>query len=332
MEFVKGKYSKKKLQESRLDGFDDDELKTILQDLIARASKGDEMSLAEKDFTHRVVMTSYNKETNERMNIDEFPSLADFVFKGIYILYHNDLEGKFAIHDIYGIVPIERKKKEVEKLDEFFSEWREIVKKSNHKEKLLNEVAAEARIELKSLKGFIDDGLIDYREVNQKEKSIVLHSKYLYLTVKEFFEENEGHPIIAVYNGSEIEIDTHSLTHIMFRHYAGSVKQFDTNKSFHFDTGLDPKAIPHNLKIILERISSSGVLKNEPQQYIAFRHRGNPYAIWIKEAEKPVKGKQVKFNRLQTYYPILDEEEIKKIEQERVEIRIDHDLSVFRKK
>jgi hypothetical protein len=71
------------------------------------------------------------------------------------------------------------------------------------------------------------------------------------------------------------------------------------------------------------------VLKRESHNYIAFRHRGHLYAIWIKEVEKPFKGKQAKFNRLETYYPILDQDELNRIRTEREELRITTDLSVF---
>lgn len=311
---------------------DDPKCHEMCQDLIWRAERNDEMSLAEKAHALGIVRTSYNKETNEPMNVDDFPTLSDFVFKSLYILYHDDLDGQYAIQDAFGMISLDKKKGDVRRLNKFFHEWKQVVLKSNHNEVLLNEVTTEARRELKLLKKIFKNNQVDYREINQKEKSIVLHSKYLYLTVKEFFEENEGRPIIANYNDYEIEINTRSLTHIMFRHYAGSVKQFDTNKSFHFDTGLDHKAIPFVLKNILETISSSMVLKMEPVTYIAFRHRGNLYAIWIQEAEKSVKGKQVKFNRLETYYPIHDKDELTRIQAERQEKEISADLSVFRRK
>ena len=311
---------------------DDPKCQVMCQDLIRRAERNDEMSLAEKAHTLGIVKSSYHAETDEPMNIDDFPSLVDFVFESIYILYHGDLDGQYAINDAFGLIPLDKKKEDVRRLNKFFSEWREVVLKSNHKEALLNEVTAEARKELKLLQKLFEDGQVDYREIDQKEKSIVLHSKYLYLNVKEFFEENEGKPVVVKYHDCEIEINTHSLTHIMFRHYAGSVKQFDTNKSFHFDTGLDHKSIPFVLKNILETISSRMVLEKESHNYIAFRHRRNLYAIWIQETEKPFKGKQVKFNRLETYYPILDQDEINRILTEREELRITPDLSVFRRK
>lgn len=325
------KYTRKQLEEIK-NSETAQERRGLIQELVQRAGDGAAMSLAEKDYAYRIIRISFNADTGQGLNIDDFPSLEEYHFKDLYRHYNSDLEGRYGITDFRGIISIAQKKVDVQKLNQIFLQWKTITAKENHKEDLLNRVCVETRLELKQLNDATTVEGLDFRTVSEKEKSIVLHARYLYLIVKEFFDEHEGKPVVAKFYEKEIEINHHSLAHIMSRHYAGAVKQFDTKKSFHFDASIDFRMLPFVLKEILETISSSGVLKGEPIDYNPFRHRGHIYAICTTKAEKPIKGKQVKFTRLETYYPVQEKSKLAEIASERIEISINPELKVFKKK
>jgi hypothetical protein len=151
-------------------------------------------------------------------------------------------------------------------------------------------------------------------------------------TVKEFFEENKSDFVIAQFGTREIEINTHSLIHIMFRHYGGAIKQFDTEKSFHLDTTIKYKELPYEIKSIIELIGTHSSLNSQAIKFIPLKINGNIYSMWTEQITEYRKGKgKVVYTRLETFYPTELKEELDRIANEFQEIKIDERLSGFTK-
>lgn len=118
------------------------------------------------------------------------------------------------------------KREDVIRLNEYYQKWKQICATNNHKDALLNEVINESRKELKELSERFKAGEFNADEYAYKEKAIVLHSKYLYITAHAFFDEHGSKEVIARFHGKEIIINEFSYVHILNRHLAGSAKQF----------------------------------------------------------------------------------------------------------
>lgn len=326
-----GKFRKEEIRKA-FEDFQNPETRKMIQDLIDRTVKNEKMTQAE--IQRACSLMEYSKPLDHDFEFDiyKYDACKDYIFRKLYLVYHGNLDGRLPAHNAFGLVPLEQKKFEIKRLDEFYAEWTPVISKFNHKEALLNDLASEANIELKQLDKLGDKLNWDYRELAQKRKAVTLHSKYIYLTAKEFFEENKSDFVIAKFGASEIEINTHSLIHIMFRHYGGAVKQFDTEKSFHLDTTIKYKELPYELKSIIESLGSDSELSTQGIKFIPVKINAKIYSIWTEKVTKYPKGKgKVEYIRLETFYPTELKEELDKIANNYKEIKIDERLSGFLK-
>lgn len=325
------KYSKKYLLKFRKNKhFGSEEHKEVGHDLLNKANNSEKLSIAEANFVCDILKLSIPADPKDVINLDDYKVCREYVFKDLYLNYYNNLNGIKPARDYMGPIAVDKKRVDIKKLDEFNNEWFPKLGIFNHKDQLLNLIVSEANKELKEIKRRHETSGKGYNALRAKQKSVSLHSKYLYLTIKEFFEEIENGSVIVNFNEREVHIDSASLVHIMFRHYAGITKQFDTGKSFHLDRSINHFEIPNELKSILEQIQDSGQLPSSQIDFIPIKFNSTIYAIWTGELKTYIKGKgQVTVRKLKTFYPIEDENELNKINGNYDEISIDDNLSYY---
>lgn len=305
---------------------------TVVGELVSRLLNGARMSVSETEFACSVLRASKPEGSIEFVNLASIPAAQDYIFKNLYIHYFADLEGRYGIDKFTGLVSIQEKREDVNKLNDYFISWEKVVSTNRHNENLLNLVINEINPDLKHVRELYDKGAISKQEYDYKRKSIVLHSKYLYLNAKAFFDEHGSDTVTVIFHGNEIEINEYSLVHILNRHYAGAAKQFDTGKSFHFDRGLKWYEIPYELKRIIEKIGTIPQTQLVEINFIPFKYQGITYAIWTEKKKKHVKGKVINYIRLETFYPIEEQRDFDRIKNNCREVSIDSSIVGYAEK
>ena len=146
------------------------------------------------------------------------------------------------------------------------------------------------------------------------KKSITLHGKHIFLTVKEFYQELNADEQIVQIKHINILIDPYSYVHILFRHYSKNIKKHQSDKSYHFDHNIDFKNIPLILNDILNCYKNEIDHSHFNEQNIYVKINDTIYAIWFKKIIKNIKGgTKLEFLRAQTFYPVEAQYEMEKI-------------------
>jgi len=183
--------------------------RTIFEDLKIKAINNEEMTEHEKDFFSQHILISKNKDGK----LDDYSCCSNFKFEMLYLTYHFDLSGKSIYNKLRGIDLYQPNQTEIKNDIDYLSkasgDWFRIVNKTNHSEKLLQEVAAEARKELSVLEK--NKGKLIFSRDRQKyivdKRKILLHSKYLYNRCLRIFEMFDKSEFILKLNEEEIEIN-----------------------------------------------------------------------------------------------------------------------------
>ena len=143
------------------------------------------------------------------------------------------------------------------------------------------------------------------------KKSITLHSKFIYLTIKETYEELASEEYIVEIDSKNLLIDSYSFVHILFRHYSQMIKEHQQDKTYHFNKIIDYKNIPVILKNIIECYKVTIPKNTFNGQKIYLLINNETYAIWFRKIPKHLKGNiQVEYFRVQTFYPVTDIKEL----------------------
>lgn len=223
--------------------------------------------------------------------------------------------------------------KDIEYLKQVESDWLSTIRIANHSDELLKQISKETREELKNLeksKGLL---LFNRDKLNyiQNKRAIILQSKYIYCTALEIFEMFDRKDFLLSLNGKVIEINEFSIIHILSRHFAQTTKPLN-KKSFHIED-IEPRYLNKQLKNIFDDIDSSNLLNGKPLNKIAFQYKNIDYMIWINERTKQILGQgNTKFNRLETFYPVVDKVDIEDLKENYTLEIINEELKVYVRK
>ena len=308
-------YSRDKLESlQNLDpSADKTEYNAVVHDLVNRVLTNETISLAEEQFACGKLRMLRNEKNELAFNIDDYKACKDFTFRNRYLLYRDDLNGHKPILDYYGEIPKVLKQKDVEYLNLEYKNWQTQIKGKATGNDLIAHVSKETNEQLKIQKKYCDRRLIGSNLKNYLDKSLILHGKYIFLLVKEFFQELKSNQIIITINEHDILIDSFTYVHIMFRHYAAKIKEHQ-NKSYHFDKNIGFKIIPSVLQNILECYKLESISSEFNGYSLYLRINQKPYAIYFKRTTKYLKGNIKKeYKRLQTFFPIEKDSELSKI-------------------
>ncbi|GCC50329.1 hypothetical protein SanaruYs_05440 [Chryseotalea sanaruensis] len=221
---------------------------------------------------------------------------------------------------MYGEIPYAERMQDAQFLEGVHQSWKAILE-SPATDIIIEHSQIEYRHQLKILerycrtrgiRGFYKDYLL---------KSVILHSKFIYYLVREFYEEF-GHTgeTVSIF-GKDITIDSFCYIHIIFRHYAELSKEYQLGKTYHFDTNIDYKKIPSFLKDIIEQVGSTGDSTLFQNNSIHFIFRGAYYTIHV----SPFGG----LPRLATFFPVGRPAELAKLKSF-TEVPLDHELIILR--
>lgn len=284
----------------------------IVQSLYTKAYNNEPLSLAEERFIGGIIEQLRDKDGKRAQKIEDFEGCKNYHFRSRYLLYVNDLNGHKKVMDYYGPIPEKIKVKDTAFLQKTYEEWETQLEGKLNGFGLINYVAQELKHQLKELNRFAIRLQIGSRYKEYLRKTLFLHAKYIYLLVKEFYEElgqNEEHIEIR---GNGILVDGFTYVHTMFRHYASHIKQHQMNKSYHFDQNIGFKEVPNFLYKTLE--SYKALALPFDGRHIYFNFNGTSYAIWFRPFKKSLPGNvQKEYLRVQTFYPIENPMEISKL-------------------
>ncbi len=305
----------------------------IFENIKKRCQDGESVSEHEKDFFGLGVKLSLKDDGK----IEDYSCCDNYKFKMIYLSYFHDLSGRGKYEKVRGKtiydVGEKEKNRDISYLSQVANSWQNVINTTNHSNELLKHISKETREELKEVEK--NKGMLIFRRDKERyqlnKKRILLQSKYIYCTALLIFEMFDNKDFILNLNSQDIEINEYSIIHILNRHFSEITKQ-NFNKSYHGED-FKPKYLNKQLKEIITIIDESKVLDGKDINNVNFRYKEKDYAIWINKRTKQEKGKgNIEYNRLETFYPIEDKEEIKKISDNFNYHQINDDIGVYVKK
>lgn len=311
------------------DGSEKEQIRTrkIFEELRERAIANKILLEREKDFLCLGLKLSLEENDGKPK---DFKFCENFIFRELYLTYfHNNLSGPFFKAKKGKLVEVTHfeKIKDLKNLQIFSDKWQKEVEITNHKDQILQELSIETRNDLKELNKKFPSIVRKFKKQQdsyrlQKDK-IVLQSKFIYHLTKSVIEDYDKEEFKIPFSGQIIELTIYSLIHITSRHYAEHLKD-KPEKSFHYKN-FYPKELHIDLRNILIEIDKLGLINLENTDNIIFEYDEVIYQLWIQERTKQIKGQgNVKFNRIQSFYPIYDDEKINSINTnyEKVEISV----------
>jgi hypothetical protein len=143
-------------------------------------------SLAEEEYVCSILHASREEDGTRYTNVQNIAKCKNFWFKNRYLLYASDLNGNKQAVDFYGLIDIEQKRRDLEFLEKEFQEWSLLIKSDNQGDDLLNHLIKETKDQIKLLKRFCKKTSTGEFLIKYFMKALILHSKYIYLLVKEY--------------------------------------------------------------------------------------------------------------------------------------------------
>jgi hypothetical protein len=306
---------------------------TILSDILERDKNGIEVTEHEKEFFSSAGI----KLSMIEGTLDDYTLCSNFKFTDLYLSYWYDLTGGSLYTKMDEGKEYEPLKSEVEcdikYLHKYGLKWESTIKKTNHTEKLLQEVSKETRDELKKLKKrtgrtYFKKQVEDYK---LNKLTTILQSKYIYCRALLIFEKFQRHDFMLTLNNHTIEIDEFSIVHILSQHY-GAMTKFDKSKLFH-NEDFEPDYLNMQLAEIFKKIDNSNIFGKEDFSKLRFQYQNVIYQIFINKRIKQVGNVgNIEYNRLETFYPVKKKKDLDWILKNHNLIKVDDEISVFIKK
>jgi hypothetical protein len=293
-------YTRKQIEKIR----GTDKAKPLIEELLQRFHEGEELTLAEEEYACSILSILRNDKGAYQFNIRGLDGCKNHRFNRTYLLYAHDLDGKGNIWDYNGHISNANKQNDVDFLVKEYAEWKAAINGKKTGDKLLSYVIDETQHQLKMHSKYcLANGIPDDEEA-YGEKSIFLHSKFVFLLVKEFYQDFGKEDILINWYGNQVLIDQFCFVHTLFRHYASGVKDYQTGKSYHFDQSILYKDLP---EFLIRFVKSFG--KNNPRtafngKSIDLVFRRKKYSMWFRPITIFKEGAGYDYLRLQTFYPV----------------------------
>jgi hypothetical protein len=182
-------YSRNKLESLRLSERKPPEFDAIGQDLVTKVLSHEEINLAEQQFVCGIVEMLRNDRYELVFDLNDYPSCADYLFRSKYLLYFNNLNGHKPVMNYNGEVSASQILNDISFLQKKYEEWSVVIESKLNGISNINYVAQETKYQSKELNKYCNSLSIGRNQKEYLTKSIVLHGKYIYLLVKEFYQE-----------------------------------------------------------------------------------------------------------------------------------------------
>lgn len=310
------RYTREKLQSLRNQSELTPEFQKAVQILVSKVLSGENLTLAEEHFVCAIIPQLRNENSETVYKIKDLPLCENYRFRHVYLLYSNDLNGYENIMNYDGEISQDQKKEDVEYLQNEYEKWESYISSKLNGSNLINYIAQETNQQLKQLNKYCEELKIGSNRKEYLKKSLLLHGKYIYLLVKEYYEEKGIDEEIIGVNGKAVLIDSYTYIHTMFRHYSAHLKQHQENKTYHFDKNIGFKTIPDFLSRAIYCYAGQEESSNFSDRSLYFKYNGTIYAIWFRPFSKFLPGGLKKeFLRVQTFYPVERESELLNLEE-----------------
>lgn len=297
------------------DDFDTEEKhQEFLEGLYTRFQNGENLTLDEQEFMCKCMTYEHQKS---------LPICNDLRYKRLFLKKFDSKQKNYELEDY-----------ENEDLKFFLDEWKKEIKKENHKDRFMNLIAQETRLELKKIFPNFEllNKIFRHSKFRDEQNEILGFSKFAFIKIKSIFTEIGDNKIETKLNGNRIEIDEYSLIHIFFRHYAQLVRPYNTDDKSYFTPEVMVEEIPTILDKIIKDIDASGLYVDDDFNNLNFNFKKRDYKVYCRKITKQIKGVgNVEVNRVNTFYPIELQEDIDKLKNYNL-IRVNDNLSVYRKK
>jgi hypothetical protein len=292
-----------------------EEEQIVSQTLINLLAEGKHLSVAEARHICGQLRLWRKEGSNESIDALQFDQCDDMIFINKYLLYFNKHEVWFDIEDFNGPVPLDQKKLDITFLDRHFQAWEnDVISNLRLSDEKLRHVSIETNRQIKALKAYCTRRGLGYNRFKHLRKGLILHSKFLYFTMLEYYEEGyNGEESIEICNNRFV-IDSFVYVHVLFRHYAEMVKEHQVGKSYHSIDHFDYRYIPKQIIEVLTHFATFANCQKFDMEKIFFELNGQLFALWFKEVDRQKKGKpKEKVLQIQTLYPVVEQRDLDKI-------------------
>ncbi len=200
-------------------------------------------------------------------------------------------------------------------------------------QKLLKEFISETFTHLKELKKQIKERALGENAFLFRKFQLFLFSKYAYLTAQktiETFLNDNGFYSLVLCN-EVIRFNEYYLAHILLRHYAQGIRNYDFIRSKSIHIGDFPfNEIHLKLENILLRIQNANILHDNYFDSdivnLRFKYRGLQYFLGTKIDKNENESGKVPFRRVETFHLIEEQKMLNDINRDFVEKIVDDEL------
>ncbi len=208
-------YSKKYLEDiSGPTKFGGAEHTEVNQKLFDTLFKGGDLTLAEELHVCSALIITHSDNPNFDNKPSNYAACKNFWFRDRYMTYFYDLNCYSRSYDFKGEISESQRAVDRDYLEKEYVNWYKEIEGKESGNKLLNYVAAEAKHQIHLIEKYCKAAFLGRFREEYLIKSTVLHSKYIYLTVKEYFQELGADVLTVDLFGYEILIDSFSFQHI----------------------------------------------------------------------------------------------------------------------
>jgi hypothetical protein len=286
--------------------FGTEESQRVTQELIDKIQSGEKLSLAEEEHACSTLELLMAKDSSSTDTPQVFGYCDNYWFKNRYLLYFNNLDGNGDIFYYKDFLDLSQKKKDREYIELQYQEWNGIINNPPARDIMLQYLSTETKHQIKEIERYCKTMQIGRFLKEYLIKSIVLHSKFIYLIVKEFYQELGKDEERVDFFGQPVVLDSFSYIHILFRHYSATIKQHQLDKSYHYNENIDYRNIPHFLKEVITKFKDNCTKNEFDRNRIYFSFTETIYAIWFRAIKISKAGNVIETTlRLQTFYPLL---------------------------
>lgn len=193
----------------------------------------------------------------------------------------------------------------------------------------INYYMSETNHQIKEYNKFAERANHGHFKKTYQYKLIKLHSWFIFLKVKEYFQELGNLEIVINYVNGNIVIDSYIYFHVLFRHFAERVTNYQIDKSYHFDQlNICHEWLPDQIKEHIKSYFSHVSPYEFNERFISMKLNGEYYDIWFRKMSKSIKGGTKNFLRVQSFYPVKLEKDLMRIFKLK-ESKVNENLSFF---
>ena len=298
------------------------EMTRLMEVLKRKFDDGTSLTITEEQ---QICSALHSRQEISQIDFAEDSRCATYWFNTRYLLYCFNLNG----HGIISNILIPSSPILSQYLNNEFSRIKILLNQKSTSDQKLNYYKSETNHQLKEYEKYAKRAFHGYFKREYQIKFITLHSWFLYLKVICFFQELGSEEIIIPNEKHDIVIDSYVYIHVLFRHFAENVTNYQIDKTFHFDqSNISHEWLPNQIKHHIETFFLIVPVSEFNERFISMKLKGNFYEIWFREMQKSVKGENLEFLRVQSFYPVSKEKDLNKIKAMN-EIVVNAELSYF---